>query len=54
MTDQDVAQVKAERDAAQTAARDFAKALNEILNTENPDWWGLATNALARHPEYST
>lgn len=61
MPDDEVARLKAERDAAederddaQAIANDFADALNEILNTEDPDWWGIATNALARHPEYST
>lgn len=60
MPDDETAKLKAdrgaaedERDDAQAAARDFAKALNEMLNTENPDWWGIARDALARHPDYS-
>ncbi len=60
MPDEELARLKAERDAAederddaQAVARDFADALNEMLNTENPDWWRLASEALARHPEYS-
>jgi hypothetical protein len=39
---------------AQAAARDFAAALNEMLNTEQPDWWRLASEALARHPQYGS
>jgi hypothetical protein len=60
MPDEELARLKAKRDAAederddaQAVARDFADALNEMLNTENPDWWRLASEALARHPEYS-
>ena len=60
MPDDELARRKAERDAAEderddaeVAARDFADALNEILNTKDPDCWGIATNALARHPDYS-
>jgi hypothetical protein len=62
MTDADeLTRLRAERDAAdderedaQAAAKDFAKALNEMLDTEDPDWWRLASEALARHPEYTT
>ena len=60
MPDEELARLKGERDAAederddaQAVARDFADALNEMLNTENPDWWRLASEALARHPECS-
>lgn len=60
MPDEELAKLKAERDTAederddaQAAARDFADALNEILNAEHPDCWRLASEALARHPEYS-
>jgi hypothetical protein len=60
MPDEELARLKAKRDAAederddaQAVARDFADALNEMLNTENHDWWRLASEALARHPEYS-
>jgi hypothetical protein len=60
MPDEETARLKADRDAAeherddaQAAAKDFADALNEMLNTENPDWRGIARDALARHPEYS-
>lgn len=48
MPDGDVAQLKDERDAAEderddahAAARALADAVNEMLNTEDPDWCGL-------------
>jgi hypothetical protein len=48
----DMEDAEDERDDAQAAARDFAKALKEILETDNPDWWRIASEALARHPDY--
>ena len=61
MPDEELARLKAERDAAederddaQATARDFAKALQEIAGTESPDFWRIATEALRRHPEYDS
>jgi hypothetical protein len=51
--DGDGGQAEHERDAAVGAARDFAKALQEVTEPD-ADVWRIATEALARHPEYDT
>jgi hypothetical protein len=42
-----------ERDAAVDAAQDFAKALQEVMQPD-ADVFRIASEALARHPEYDT